>query len=67
MDGETLQQKTVHGGRENSKLQDLQRQESSGECVWNISEQVQGATGHNGAKAKGQKHCFDMCGVVQHA
>ena len=27
MDGETLQQKTTHKGRENSKLQDLQRQE----------------------------------------
>ena len=35
---ETLQQKTTHKGREDSKLQDLQRQEGSGECVWNISE-----------------------------
>ena len=38
MDGETLQQKTTHKGRKNSKLQELQRQEGGGECVWNISE-----------------------------
>ena len=45
-------QKTAHKGRENSKLQDLQRQDDSGECVWNISEQIQGTTGHNEAKPK---------------
>ena len=48
-----LQQKPTHKGRENSKLQDFQRQEGSGECVWNISEQIQGTTGHHGAKVKG--------------
>ena len=42
----------MHKGRENSKLQDLQRHVGSGECV----------------KAKGcQRHCLDMCGVAQHA
>ena len=35
---ETLQQKITHKGREDSKLQDLQRQKGSRECVWNISE-----------------------------
>ena len=40
MDRETLQQKTTHNGRENSKLQDFQGQDSSGEGVWNISEQI---------------------------
>ena len=40
----------------------------SGECVWNISEQIHGTTGHNEAKAENcQRHCFDMCGVAQHA
>ena len=68
MDGETLQQKTTHKGRKNSKLQDLQRQEGSGECVWNISEQIQGTTGHHVAKAKGcQRHYFYLCIVAQHA
>ena len=68
MDGESLQQKTTHKGRENSKLQDLQRQEGNGEYIWNISEQIQGATGHNVTKAVGcQSQCFDMCGVAQHA
>ena len=68
MDSETLQQKTTHKGRENSNLQDLQRQEGGGECVSNISEQSQGTTGHHGAKAKGcQRYCFNMCGVAQYA
>ena len=32
------------------------------------TEQIQGTTGHHGAKAKGcQRHCFKMCGVAQHA
>ena len=58
---ETLQQKTTHKGREISKLQDLQRQECGGECMWNPSEHIHGTTGHNGEKAKGcQRHCFDM-------
>ena len=39
-----------------------------GECVWNISEQIQSTTGHHGAMTKGcQGHCFYMCGVAQHA
>ena len=42
------------------------RQQGSAECVWNISEQIQGPTGHNCAKAKGcQRHYFDMCCMVQ--
>ena len=36
-------------GRENSKLQDLQRQNGDGECVWNISGQMLGYYYH-GAK-----------------
>ena len=62
MDGETLQQKTTNKGRKNSQLQDLQKQESGGERVWNISEQLQGTTGHHGAKTKG----FYMFDVAQH-
>ena len=56
MDGEFLKQKTTHRGGENSKLQGLQ-----GQRVWNISEQIQGTTGHHGAKAKG---CERLCGCV---
>ena len=58
---ETLQQKTTHNGRENSKLQALKRQEGSGECIWNPSKQIQGLTMHNGTKAKGcQRYRFDV-------
>ena len=46
----TLQQKTTNRGRENTKPQDLQRQEGSGEFVWNPGKQ--GLTGHNGVKPK---------------
>ena len=42
MDGETIQQKKTSKGRENNKLQDFHVQEGSGECIWNISEQIQG-------------------------
>ena len=42
----------MHNERQNSKLQDLHRQEGSGECYWNI-EHIHGTTGHNRAKAKG--------------
>ena len=55
MDGETLQQKIR--GRENSK-QDLQRHWGSGECIWNISEQIQGTAGHYGTKANGCQTLF---------
>ena len=66
MDGETLQQQTTHEVRKNSKLQDLQRQESGGEHIWDISEQIQGTIGHHGTKPKGcQIHCFYICGVEQ--
>ena len=35
---------------------------------WNISEPIQGTIGHNGVKTEGcQRHCFDMCGVAEHA
>ena len=65
---ENLQQKTTHKERENNKLQGLQRQKGSGECIWNPGKQIQSLTGHNGAKAKGcQRDCFDMCCVAQHA
>ena len=68
MGGKTQQQKTTHKGRKNIQLQDLQIQEGGIEYVWNISEQIQGTTGHHGAKTKGcQRHGFYMCGVVQHA
>ena len=40
MDDEILQPKTAHKRRENSKLQDLQRQEGSEECIYNLSEQI---------------------------
>ena len=54
---ETSQKKTAHKERENCKVQDVRRQEGTGECVWNPGKQVQGTTGHNGAKAQGyQKH-----------
>ena len=53
MVGETLQWETTHKGRENRKLQDLKRQEGCGECGWNPDKQIQGVTGHNGAKAEG--------------
>ena len=57
MDGKSLQQTTTHKGRNNSQLQDLQKQEGSGKHFWNISEQI--TTEHDGAKAKGsQRHCF---------
>ena len=54
----------------NNKLQHLQRQEDTGECVWSLSKHIQGPTGHNRAKAKGcQGYCFDMYCVAhcQHA
>ena len=67
MDGETLQQKTTHKGRKNTKLPDLRRQEGGGEYVWNISEQIQDTTGHHGAKTKScHRQGFYMCGVAQH-
>ena len=63
MDGETLQQKTTHKGRENSTLQDLQRQDSDGESIWKISEQIQDNNGHHGAKAEScHRHCFYILG-----
>ena len=37
---------------ENSKLQDLQRHQGSGECVWNPGKQIQGVTGANKTKGK---------------
>ena len=68
MDGDTLQQNTTHEGRKNSKLQDLQRQHSKRECIWNISEQIQGTTGHDRVMTKGcQIHCVYNCGVAKHA
>ena len=65
---ETLQQRTTQKGRENSKLQDLYRQEGCGECILNPNKQIQGVTGHNRTKVVGcQSYCFDMCGVAQYA
>ena len=55
--------KTNYKGREN--IQDLQRQEGSGKCVWNHGKQIQDLTGHNGASDKGcQRHCFNMCCTI---
>ena len=51
MAGDTIQQQTTRE-RENSKLRDLQMQEGSETYVWNINEQVQDPTQHNGAKPK---------------
>ena len=40
-------------------------QEGGGKRLRNISEPVQGTTGHYGAKAKGcQRHCVYVCGVA---
>ena len=64
MDGETLQQKAIHKGRENSKLEGLQRQECGGECVWNFSEQIQGTTGIMEQRAKVIRDIFGMHGVA---
>ena len=65
MDGETLQQKATHKGRKNSQLHDLQRKDGGGKHLWNLSEKLQGITGHHGAKAKGcERHCVH---VAQHA
>ena len=64
MDGESLQQKMTHRGRENNKLQDLQRQEGGGECFWNISGKVQGTTGHHGAKAELVRDIVFTCVVL---
>ena len=51
----------------NSKLQNLQRQEAGGKHLWNLSEQVPYMTGHHEAKANGcQRHCSYRCGVAQH-
>ena len=46
----------------------LQQMQDGGECGLKISEQIQGITGHHGAKTKGcQRHCFNMGDVAQHA
>ena len=47
-----MAENTTCKGRENSTLQDLQRQEDGGECIWNINEQIQCTTGHHGAKTR---------------
>ena len=53
--------------RKNSQIQDLLGQEGGGKRLWNLSEPLQGTTGHHGAKAKGcQRHCVYMYGVAQH-
>ena len=68
MDPETLQQKATDKGRKNNQLQDLQRQESGSKCLLNLSEPLQGPTGHHGAKAKGcQRPCVYVCGVAEDA
>ena len=46
----------------NSQLQDIQGQEGGGKCLWNLSELLQGTTGHHGAKAKScQRHFVYIC------
>ena len=64
MDGKTLQQKTTTKGRKNSKLQDLKRQEGGGECIWNISEQIQGTTVHRRARPKVVRNIVFTCVVL---
>ena len=59
----TIQQKTTHKGRENCKLKDLQRQESSGEWIWNPGKQIQDPTGHKGTKTKGCQRQILTCVV----
>ena len=66
MDGETLQQKPTHKERKNSKLQDLQRQEGGGECACNISEQIQGNTGHHPARPKVVRDIGFLCVMLQY-
>ena len=61
-----LQQKIPHKGRENSKLQDLQRQEGSGECIWNPGKQIQHPTGHEWSKGQRLSDIVLTC-VAQHA
>ena len=67
MDGQTLQPKATDKGRKNSQLQDLQRQEGGGNCLWDLNEPLHGTAGHQGAKDKGcRRYCVYMCGVAQH-
>ena len=64
--GSDLREKIKDGTLGLLQLQDLQRQDGGGECIWNIIEEIQGTTGHHGSKAKGcQRHCLCMCGVAQ--
>ena len=49
MDSE-IRQNTTHKRRENSKLQDFQKQEGYGEYFCNPCRQIQGLTGHNGVR-----------------
>ena len=52
-------------GKREQQITKSPEQEGTRECVWNISEQIQGNTWHSGAKAEGfQRHCLDC--VVLH-
>ena len=62
-----LQLKASDNGRKNFQLQDPQRQEGGGKCLWNLSQQVKGTVWHHGSKVKGcQRHYLYMRGVAQH-
>ena len=54
----------AHNGRKNSQPQDLQRQEGDGKCLWNLSEQVPGTTGHHAAKVKVVRNIVYTCVVL---
>ena len=62
------QQKTTHKGKRIASCRISRGRRVVKNAFGKISEQVQGTTGHHGAKAKGcQRHYFYMCGVAQHA
>ena len=67
MDGETLQQKTTHKGRENSKLQGLQGQVGSGECIWNIVSRFRVLLGTMEERPQVVRGILLTCGITKDA
>ena len=61
MDGETLQQKTTHKGRKIANYRISRGRRVVGKHLCDLSEPIQGTTGHYGAKDKScQRHCLYM-------